>query len=201
MCCLPFGSARLFVLAMCLPGAVAVIPEAVAQTDSSRATTIEEENRQPGSTDWQLTRVRADAEDIRSPWIEGYCSRQSVAAGETIDIMVSTNPPQSFQIEIFRMGYYGGCGARLMQTLGPLEGTPQPTPAARRKEPARMPMGTAHPADDSRTIGSAACTSADSRRCPATEPAVLAELCGLHRPRPAAGRHPVSVLRQHLAGV
>ena len=89
---------------------------------------VVDENRLPGATDWQLTRVRADGGGYRSPWIEGYCSRQSVEAGENIDIMVSTEPPQPFQIEIFRMGYYGGRGARLMTTIGPLQGMAQPTP-------------------------------------------------------------------------
>ena len=42
--------------------------------------------------------------------------------------MVSTNPPSKFQIEIFRTGYYGGRGARLMTTLGPFNGTKQPDP-------------------------------------------------------------------------
>ncbi len=42
--------------------------------------------------------------------------------------MVSTDPPAPFRIEIFRTGYYGGRGARLMTTLGPLQGTPQPIP-------------------------------------------------------------------------
>jgi len=91
------------------------------------------ENRAEGSQDWQLTRVRVDRDGFRSPWIEGYCSRQSVATGETIDVMVSTDPPQPFRLEIFRMGYYGGRGARLMKTLGPLQGTRQPTPKAGKK--------------------------------------------------------------------
>lgn len=90
---------------------------------------IRRENERAGQTDWQLTRVRIDRQSgYRSPWIEGYCSRQSVSAGESLDIMVSTNPPARFQIEIFRMGYYGGAGARLMTTLGPLDGTTQPDP-------------------------------------------------------------------------
>ena len=89
---------------------------------------IRRENAKPGSTDWQLTRVRLDASRFRSPWIEGYCSKQSVAAGESIGIMVSTDPPERFLIEIFRTGYYGGRGARLMKTLGPFQGTAQPTP-------------------------------------------------------------------------
>jgi hypothetical protein len=51
-----------------------------------------------------------------------------VLAGEPLDIMVSTDPPEKFKIEIFRTGYYGGRGARLMKTLGPLQGTAQPIP-------------------------------------------------------------------------
>jgi len=90
---------------------------------------ISEENKKTGATDWQLTRVRADKDGFRSSWIEGYCSKQSVRAGEVIDIMVSTDPPRRFQIEIFRMGFYGGRGARLMKVLGPFDGKARPVPA------------------------------------------------------------------------
>src|SRR5690606_17768881 len=68
------------------------------------------------------------SDGCRSPAIEGYCSRQSVEAGETLQFMVSTQPAERFQIEIFRTGYYGGRGARLMTTLGPFDGEPQPVP-------------------------------------------------------------------------
>lgn len=95
---------------------------------------IRQENAKPGALDWQLTRVKLDSPtECRSSVIEGYCSKQSVKAGEALDILVSTNPPTPFQIEIFRTGYYGGRGARLMQTLGPFEGTAQPTPAPGEK--------------------------------------------------------------------
>ena len=90
---------------------------------------IRKENAKPGARDWQLTRVKLDeATGVRTSLIEGYCSKQSVAAGETIDIMVSTKPARPFQIEIFRTGYYGGRGARLMTKLGPFDGQPQPVP-------------------------------------------------------------------------
>ena len=90
---------------------------------------IRTENAKEGAKDWQLTRVRLDKNlGFRTPWIEGYCSKQSVSAGESIEIKVSTDPPQPFQIEIFRTGYYGGRGARLMKTLGPFQGIKQPTP-------------------------------------------------------------------------
>ncbi len=86
------------------------------------------ENQLTGADDWQLTRVRVDGDGFRSPWVEGYCSRQSVLAGETIDIMVSTNPARSVRLEFFRLGYYGGKGARLMHSIEPLKCATQPTP-------------------------------------------------------------------------
>ncbi|UUO04934.1 hypothetical protein M4951_16260 [Blastopirellula sp. J2-11] len=94
---------------------------------------IRAENALPGADDWQLTRVRVDGDGFRSPWIEGYCSRQSVLLGESIDILVSTNPTRSFRLELFRMGYYGGSGARLMKTIGPLESETEPTPTPGEK--------------------------------------------------------------------
>ncbi|MDO8544704.1 MAG: hypothetical protein Q7S40_30040 [Opitutaceae bacterium] len=96
---------------------------------------IRSENARAGTTDWQLTRVRVvpgegntPQEAYRSVAIEGYCSRQSVAAGETIELMISTNPPARYGVEIFRTGYYGGRGARLITTLGPFQGAKQPEP-------------------------------------------------------------------------
>jgi hypothetical protein len=97
-------------------------------------TSVAEENRLPGARDWQLSRVRLDKQSgVRASTIEGYCSRQSVLAGETIDIFVSTSAPAKFTLEIFRTGYYGGCGARLMKTIGPLDGRKQPDPTMGEK--------------------------------------------------------------------
>jgi hypothetical protein len=108
--------------------AAIAVAKTAAQAADVPTGVILTENRQRGATDWQLTRVRVDRDGFRSPWIEGYCSRQSVSAGESIDIMVSTDPPQPFRLEIFRMGYYGGRGARLMKSIGPLPGVTQATP-------------------------------------------------------------------------
>jgi hypothetical protein len=68
------------------------------------------------------------ATKYRCPWIEGYCSRASVPAGESLAIMVSANPPSPFRIDFYRMGYYGGAGARLMASGGPYRGFVQPDP-------------------------------------------------------------------------
>ncbi len=89
---------------------------------------IQRENEKSGSTDWQLTRVRVNEGQFRTSLIEGYCSHQSIAAGEMLKIFVSTDPPRKFTIDLFRMGYYGGAGARHMTTLGPLSGRAQPVP-------------------------------------------------------------------------
>jgi len=89
---------------------------------------VEIENGLEGSKDWQLTRVRVDGDEFRSPWIEGYCSRQSVKAGETIDVCVSTSPARAFKFELLRMGYYGGRGARLVKSIDRVEGKTQAVP-------------------------------------------------------------------------
>ena len=102
--------------------------------EKPRPISIREENAKEGARDWQLTRVRLDKNaGFRSPLIEGYCSKQSVKAGESLDIFVSTKPAARFHIEIFRTGYYGGRGARLMKTLGPFDGTEQPVPPVGEK--------------------------------------------------------------------
>ena len=107
--------------------------QASGNVSSKERDLIQRENSLSGARDWQLTRVRVvDAPGggpgYRCPWIEGYCSKQSVAAGELLNVMVSTNPPRKFMLEVFRTGYYDGRGARLMRTIGPLAGRKQADP-------------------------------------------------------------------------
>lgn len=90
---------------------------------------IARENALPGTRDWMLTSTRIDpATRYRCPWIEGYCSHNSVRAGGTISFFVSTNPASDFTLDLYRMGYYGGAGARHMRSLGPFQGVAQPEP-------------------------------------------------------------------------
>lgn len=95
---------------------------------SGKSNKIIEENKKNGTTDWQLTRVRPDSSHHRTTLIEGYCSRQSVTAGEKLDIFVSVNPSTKYIIDIYRTGYYGGTGGRLVKSIGPLQGKTQATP-------------------------------------------------------------------------
>jgi hypothetical protein len=106
----------------------------IAVTSAAQPNPIQIENAKPGSTDWLLTRVvRHDDEIYELGWhrrkgIEGYASHASVAAGDTLDVHVSTYPVNKYFAGVYRLGYYGGAGARLMRTIGPLQGTAEPTP-------------------------------------------------------------------------
>lgn len=117
-------------------GALALLPGCAGGREPGRVTAagadpgrIRRENSLPGTTDWMLARARVDPRTrYRCPWIEGYCSRASVRAGERIRFHVSTNPPSPFTIDVYRTGYYGGSGGRHLLRLGPFNGFVQPDP-------------------------------------------------------------------------
>ena len=85
------------------------------------------ENARKGTTDWQLTRVRTNEGPFRTSLIEGYCSHQSVAAGDTLSVFVSTQPARKFRLDVYRMGYYGGTGGYHKATFEG-SGKPQAVP-------------------------------------------------------------------------
>jgi hypothetical protein len=65
-----------------------------ASFTSAQSYRIRAENERSGTTDWLLTNTRVDPKTkYRCPWIEGYCSRTSVKAGDRLSMMISTNPP------------------------------------------------------------------------------------------------------------
>jgi hypothetical protein len=78
--------------------------------------------------------VRGADEPYNQGWhrrklIEGYASHTSVAAGDTLTVHVSTEPADRYRLDIYRMGYYGGKGGRLMRSFDSQQGAVQPTPA------------------------------------------------------------------------
>ena len=90
---------------------------------------VRRENQKPGTRDWLLQKTKIDpATKYRCPWIEGYCSRTSLRAGERVSFHVSTNPASPFTIDLYRMGFYGGAGGRHVLSLGPFKGRVQPDP-------------------------------------------------------------------------
>src|SRR6267142_5919217 len=81
------------------------------------------ENRRPGDPGWQLSKPALARE------IEGYASRASVVPGESLTFHVST-PSRRFDTRVYRLGWYGGAGARRMavvrDTPGGLREMPRP---------------------------------------------------------------------------
>ncbi len=68
------------------------------------------ENALPGSTAWE-------SPDATGSAIEGYTSQISSAPGDTVSFHVSTSPAANYRVEIYRLGWYGGDGARLITCL------------------------------------------------------------------------------------
>jgi len=62
-----------------------------------------------------------------SPNIRGFTTDISVNAGQTVFFKVMTNA-LSYRIDIYRLGYYQGNGARLVATVSPLAALPQSQP-------------------------------------------------------------------------
>ena len=84
------------------------------------------ENQNPGTTDWRINYNIGTFSSDTNGEIKGYASATSVNKGDSINLHVSVNPAQTYAIDVFRMGWYGGAGGRLMQHIGPLNGTKQP---------------------------------------------------------------------------
>jgi hypothetical protein len=116
-------------------GAFAAPKDSGKPSKSPKSDLIQRENAKHGTRDWLLTKTRTVPGKInnillngRSQVIEGYCSANSVRAGEKLQIMVSANPESAFKLEIFRTGYYNGDGARLMKRFDSLKGITQADP-------------------------------------------------------------------------
>jgi N,N-dimethylformamidase beta subunit-like protein len=107
---------------VCLSAAVGIGLFPAAAFGQSNPIVIE--NQQPGSSQWRIPWGRS-ANDT-SGQIKGYASAASVNKGETITFYVSVNPAQTYTIDVYRVGWYQGLGARLMQHVA-LAGVQQAT--------------------------------------------------------------------------
>ena len=74
------------------------------------ANPITDENAQTGTPQSTWYRTHADLTDIA-----GYSTKTTVAPGESIGFAVSTN--KTYRVIIYRLGWYGGNGAREMACL------------------------------------------------------------------------------------
>ena len=92
----------------------------IPYTRASAPNPIVAENQKPGDWDWYIS------QDSPNHEIEGYASDVSVEAGESLDVMVSTSVPSDFTYAVYRLGWYGGDGARKVQVGPTLHGQPGP---------------------------------------------------------------------------
>jgi hypothetical protein len=76
--------------------------------------TIVDENLKAGSSDWRMGGAGYQIGSDIGAEIKGYASETSVNVGQPITLFVSVSPAQQFKIDIYRLGWYGGTGGRLM---------------------------------------------------------------------------------------
>ena len=89
---------------------------------STPSNPIVAENELPGSasTEW-------DVNGSGDPTIQGFGHDISIDRGETIHFKVKTDS-DDYRIDIYRMGYYAGTGARLVDSIAPSAPLPQQQP-------------------------------------------------------------------------
>ncbi len=83
---------------------------ATSPARSASPNPIQQENALHGDDGW----LHAGA-DNRA--IEGYTTEVSVQPGDTVHFHVSTTPDAGYHIDVYRLGWYGGIGARLVACL------------------------------------------------------------------------------------
>jgi hypothetical protein len=81
------------------------------------------ENQRPGAppAQWDIT-------GAGDPTIQGFTTDISVNKGDIVRFKIDT-PASAYRLDIYRMGYYGGNGARLVTTIRPTVALPQIQPS------------------------------------------------------------------------
>ncbi len=114
-------------------------------SDTIAANPIVLENAKSGTTAWQSANLQeslnnqgsqegfggngaAGSSDWTDTALRGYASAQSINVGGSINFYVGTKLP-SYSMQIYRMGWYGGAGARLIKSVSGLPGKNQAVPA------------------------------------------------------------------------
>ena len=96
-------------------------PPSVSRAESPIAV----ENRRPGGTGWLMHQRAAPGQ------LEAYTGAPSVQHGETIELHASADRTATFDWELWRMGWYGGAGGRLVASGAGVPVSRQAVPAPR----------------------------------------------------------------------
>lgn len=82
------------------------------------------ENQNTGHDGWKIAGT-----DFATDEIAGFASAVSVNQGGSLALKVHVkNAGTQYRIDVYRLGWYGGKGARLLTTIGPKAGVVQPAP-------------------------------------------------------------------------
>ncbi len=84
------------------------------------------ENRQPGTTSWRLPGPAELIGGKARGALAGYVAEQAIAAGQTQRVYVNAPGAQTVTAGVYRMGWYGGTGGRLILKSARLPVSPQP---------------------------------------------------------------------------
>ena len=114
-----FGNMKMRII-FCVVLILVVIPSVVlilrgqkilAQRDASTPTSnlIQEENARPGTLGWRVAKQAGSQ-------IQAYTEEPSINKGGAVHLYVSTSSP-SYSVNIYRLGYYQGIGARLVKSI------------------------------------------------------------------------------------
>ncbi|MDE2261577.1 MAG: hypothetical protein KGL45_03550, partial [Gammaproteobacteria bacterium] len=107
---LPVGTLKTWLSAAALCGLLGLHANLAHASCAAPANPIEAENCLPGS-DPSVWRVQGSGDAT----IQGFARQMSVNAGQTVSFKINT-AASSYTIAIFRLGYYGGLGARQIAT-------------------------------------------------------------------------------------
>ena len=112
--------------------AITLVAASAQDVASTCANPIVGENTLPGSpsNEW-------DINGAGDPTIQGFATSISVSAGEDVSFKVKTDA-NSYRIDIYRLGYYGGDGARRHATLAPSAPLPQHQPECLYEESTQL---------------------------------------------------------------
>jgi hypothetical protein len=80
------------------------------------------ENQKTGTRNWQLSDVATRNE------IAGYADASSINLGQALNLKISLAQAGEYNIDVYRLGYYGGMGGRLITHVMGLTGEMQPEP-------------------------------------------------------------------------
>lgn len=84
---------------------------------------IANENTYPGTTAWKMQGAAQPPNGL-----EGFATKTSINAGESVDLKVNTADGAPYHIEIYRTGWYGGSQARLISVQTGFIGVGQDNP-------------------------------------------------------------------------